>query len=75
MPAMPVTILPIAATSKEVKEMIEVFGKAFGPDPLMQLCFERPNVPRKPKEEVVAEHLDRGYSTVRLPQGCRSRES
>lgn len=39
--------------------MIEVFGKAFGPDPLMQFCFERPNVPRKPEEEVVVEHLER----------------
>jgi hypothetical protein len=41
MTAMPVTILPIAATSKEVEEMMEVFKKAFGPDPLMEFTFNR----------------------------------
>jgi ribosomal protein S18 acetylase RimI-like enzyme len=59
MTAMPVTILPIAATSKEVEEMMEVFKKAFGPDPLMEFTFNRNNVSRKPpKEERVAKHLE-----------------
>jgi GNAT superfamily N-acetyltransferase len=57
MTAMPVTILPIAATSKEVEEMMEVFKQAFGPDTLMEFCFNRPNVPRKSKEELAAKHL------------------
>lgn len=59
MAAMSVTVLPIAATSKEVEEMMEVFKNAFGPDPLIEFCFNRPNVPRKPKEKNVAEHLER----------------
>ena len=58
MATMPVTIFPITATSKEVEEMMEVFKKAFGPDPLMEFCFNRPNVPRQPKEELVAKHLE-----------------
>jgi GNAT superfamily N-acetyltransferase len=59
MNAMPYTILPIAATSKEVEDMMEVFKKAFGPDPFMEFCFNRPNVQREPKEVNVAKHLER----------------
>jgi GNAT superfamily N-acetyltransferase len=59
MSSVPVTILPIAATPKEVEEMTEVFKKAFGPDPLMEFCFNRPNIPRQPKEELEAKHLER----------------
>ena len=58
MTAVPVTILPIAATSQEVEEMMEVFKKAFGPDPLMEFCFNLPNVPQKSKDERVAKHLE-----------------
>lgn len=39
--------------------MSEVFEKAFGPDPLMEFCFNRPNVPKTPKEELLAQHLKR----------------
>ena len=53
----PVTILPIAATSTEVEEMMSIFSKAFGPDPLMEFCFNRPNVAHTPKEEQVAKHI------------------
>jgi GNAT superfamily N-acetyltransferase len=59
MATLPVTVLPIEAKSKEVEEMIEVFKQAFGPDPLMEFCFNRPNVPRASKEENVAKHLER----------------
>jgi GNAT superfamily N-acetyltransferase len=44
-------------TPTEVEEMMEVFNNAFGPDPLMEFCFNRPNVPKRPKEELIANHL------------------
>ena len=59
MTTLPVIILPIAATSKEVEEMMEVSKQAFGPDPLMEFCFNRPNVPGRPKEERMTKHLER----------------
>ncbi|KAE8451410.1 hypothetical protein EG329_004039 [Mollisiaceae sp. DMI_Dod_QoI] len=59
MTAMPVTILPVAATSQEVEEMMTVFKNAFGPDPLMEFCFNRPGVPQPPKQELIAKHLER----------------
>ena len=37
--------------------MMEVFKKAFGPDPLIEFCFNQPNIPQPPKEELVAKHL------------------
>jgi GNAT superfamily N-acetyltransferase len=39
--------------------MMEVFKKAFGPDPLIEFCFNRPNVPQQPKAELLAKHLER----------------
>lgn len=39
--------------------MMEVFKQAFGPDPLMQFCFERPNVSQQPKKNPAAQHLER----------------
>jgi ribosomal protein S18 acetylase RimI-like enzyme len=59
MSTLPVTILPIAATVQEVEEMQEVTKQAFGPDPLIDFCFNRPNIPRTPKEETTAKHLER----------------
>jgi GNAT superfamily N-acetyltransferase len=59
MTTMPITVLPITATAQEVEEMMEVFKQAFGPDPLMELFLNRPNVPRTPKEENIAKHLER----------------
>ena len=55
----PVTVLPVAATSGEVEEILEVFKKAFGPDPLIEFVFNRPNVSPEPKETTVAKHLER----------------
>jgi GNAT superfamily N-acetyltransferase len=57
MSVIPVSVLPIEATSKEVEDMLEVFSKAFGPDPFMEFCFNRPNVPQPSKEESIAKHL------------------
>jgi hypothetical protein len=39
--------------------MTEVSKEAFASDPLMEFCFNRPNVPRTPKEELIAKHLER----------------
>ena len=55
---MPYTILPVAATSTEVEEMMKIVDQAFAPDPLMEVCFNRPGVPKTPKEENVAKHLE-----------------
>jgi GNAT superfamily N-acetyltransferase len=57
--AIPVKVLPISATIEDVQEMMGVFKEAFGPDPLMEFCFNRPNVSHTPKEEQVAKHLER----------------
>ena len=59
MSTLPVTVLPIAATAKEIEEMQEVNKRAFGADPLIEFCFNRPNIPRTPKEEHIAKHLER----------------
>ena len=59
MTAKPIAILPIAPTSTEVDEMMSVTKKAFGPDPLIEFCFNQPNVPHPPKEESIAKHLER----------------
>ena len=59
MTAKSVVILPIAPTSTEVDEMMSVTKKAFGPDPLIEFCFNQPNVPHPPKEESIAKHLER----------------
>jgi GNAT superfamily N-acetyltransferase len=59
MTAVPLAILPIAPTSTEVNEMMSVIKKAFGPDPLIEFCFNQPNVPHPTKEESIAKHLER----------------
>lgn len=59
MTAAPVAILLISPTSTEVDEMMSVMKKAFGPDPLIEFCFNQPNVPHPPKEESIAKHLER----------------
>jgi GNAT superfamily N-acetyltransferase len=59
MTAVPVAILPITPTSTEVDEMMSVIKNAIGPDPLIEFCFNRPNVPQPPKEESIAKHLER----------------
>jgi hypothetical protein len=59
MTVVPIAILPIAPTSTEVDEMMSVIKNAFGPDPPIEFCFNRPNVPHPPKEESIAKHLER----------------
>jgi GNAT superfamily N-acetyltransferase len=59
MTAKSVVVLPIAPTSTEVDEMMSVTKKAFGTDPLIEFCFNQPNVPHPPKEESIAKHLER----------------
>jgi hypothetical protein len=47
------------ATSKEMENMLQLGKKAFGPDPLIELCFNRPGVPQVSTEVRVGQHLER----------------
>jgi GNAT superfamily N-acetyltransferase len=47
------------ATSKEMEDMLQLGKKAFGPDPLIELCFNRPGVPQESTEVSVGKHLER----------------
>ena len=59
MATIPVKVLPVAATPNDVELMKNIFKEAFGPDPLIEFCFNQPNTPKPPKEEGIAKELER----------------
>ena len=59
LPRLPIKILALNATREDVQRTIAVNKGAFGPDPLIEACFNRPGVENESEEAQIKTQLDR----------------